>query len=136
MKLRLERKYPFETGVIGELYVDSKLECYTLEDKEREVKIPGKTAIPRGIYKVVIDFSSRFQRMMPHLLDVPGFEGIRIHCGNTVRDTEGCILVGKGKLDTSIVQSHVAFSQLILKMSEALLAHEEIEIEITGGQNE
>ena len=81
--------------------------CYVLEDTVRELvgvpvsawKIPGTTAIPVGEYDVTIDLSNRFKRMMIHLLNVPGFEGVRVHSGNTPLDTEGCPIVGYA-LDT------------------------------------
>jgi hypothetical protein len=104
MKLRLHR---FEYGsnyTIGRLYSDDNYVCYVLEDRVREVegrpvtewKVPNETAIPRGTYKVIIDFSPHFQRDLPHILDVPGYENIRIHSGNSDKDTEGCLLVGLG----------------------------------------
>jgi len=78
---------------------------YGLEDAVREVagkpvcdwKMPGQTAIPMGNYRVIINFSNRFQKFLPLLLDVPGFAGVRIHAGNTHKDTEGCILLGQGR---------------------------------------
>jgi len=76
---------------------------YTLEDKVREIdrmpvaswKIPHETAIPVGTYEVIIDMSTRFKKLMIHLLNVPGFDGIRAHAGNTSHDTDGCLVVGK-----------------------------------------
>lgn len=94
MNLTLERFEFSADYTIGKLYVDGFYECYTLEDGIRDVKIKGKTAIPTGTYKVIVDFSNRFQREMPLILNVRGFEGVRFHSGNTDKDTEGCILVG------------------------------------------
>jgi len=87
---------------------------YTLEDRVCELgvacggKVPGATAIPAGKYRVILDFSQRFQRELPHLLDVPCFQGIRIHAGNTAADTEGCILVGLQRGPDAIYQSRDA----------------------------
>ncbi len=101
MNLKLLRKTFTEESTIGVLSVNGTAECFTLEDKVRAVKIPGKTAIPAGIYEVTITFSDRFQKPLPLLLNVPNFAGIRIHPGNTAADTEGCILVGKTHGPTS-----------------------------------
>jgi hypothetical protein len=91
----------------------------------------GETAIPAGNYKVVIDYSPRFKRELPHILNVPGFEGVRIHPGNTSEDTEGCILVGKTWAGTNFIgQSRKAFEELFAKMKAAVAAKEEIELEI------
>jgi hypothetical protein len=99
--------------------VDDEFECYTLEDRQRMVKIHGKTAIPDGRYEVTISQSSRFGRELPLLLNVPNFEGVRIHPGNTAEDTEGCILVGETTSGTSIGKSKVAFERLFDKLKAA-----------------
>lgn len=119
MKLLLRRLHKTENSTIGELYVDGKFECYTLEDKEREVKIKSETAIPKGVYVVGITLSNRFKKMLPILIDVPNFEGVRIHPGNTNHDTEGCILVGTTRSQDFIGNSRIAFGRLFKKMQLA-----------------
>lgn len=94
MKLVVKRKAFLNDCTTGELHIDGKFFCYTLEDTVRDKKIDKITAIPYGKYKLILDFSNRFQKIMPHVLDVPGFEGIRIHPGNSATDTEGCLLLG------------------------------------------
>ena len=129
MQLALTRKTLGPVATIGDLAIDGQHECVTLEDCVREVagrpvstwKIPGKTAIPVGRYRVVIDFSNRFQRLMPHVLDVPGFTGIRIHRGNVAADTEGCILLGLIVASPSMIQqSTLAFEMFFTKLQAAL----------------
>lgn len=119
MKIEVKRLYKTENSTIGELKIDGKFECYTLEDKERDVKIKCETAIPKGTYKVIINQSNRFKKLLPLLLSVPNFEGVRIHPGNTNHDTEGCILVGRTKSKDFIGQSRKAFESLFAKMKEA-----------------
>lgn len=119
MKIDIKRLHKCEYSTIGELTIDGLWECYTLEDVERDVKIKGETAIPKGTYKVIINQSNRFKRLLPLLLDVPGFEGVRIHSGNTNHDTEGCILVGRTRSDDFIGQSRKAFDSLFKKMNKA-----------------
>ncbi len=97
MQLQLIRKVFTDQSTIGELFVNGAFECFTLEDKVRPVKIKRETAIPAGTYEVAVTFSNKFQKFLPLLLDVPNFDGIRIHTGNTAKDTLGCILVGQGK---------------------------------------
>lgn len=118
MKLLLKRLHRTNKTTIGELYVDGVFECYTLEDIEREVKIKSETAIPKGKYKVVITMSNRFKRRLPLLLNVPNFEGIRIHTGNTNHDTEGCILVGQSRGKDFVGGSRKSFSKLFSKMEK------------------
>lgn len=119
MELRVERTDRSADSTIGELSVDGQFECYTLEDAVRPVKIKGKTAIPAGCYEVIINQSQRFGRRLPLLLDVPDFEGVRIHPGNTAADTEGCILVGNTKSEGFVGESRAAFAQLFDKLEAA-----------------
>ena len=116
MEVHVKRVQLSGESTIGELSVDGRFECYTLEDKVRPVKIKGRTAIPAGRYEVIINFSQRFQRPLPLLLRVPNFEGVRIHPGNTAANTEGCILVGDTKSENFIGQSRVAFERLFDKL--------------------
>lgn len=125
-ELTLDRVSPMPGCTIGHLAWDGTFQCYTLEDTVRApgIKVPGATAIPPGRYKVIIDFSNRFQKPMPHVLNVPGFEGIRIHCGNTAADTEGCILLGSGAdaRQGVISGSRIAFDAFFPKLQAALAA--------------
>lgn len=119
MKIAIKRLHKTENSTIGELTIDGKFECYTLEDKERDVKIKGETAIPTGTYKVIINQSNRFKRLLPLLINVPNFEGVRIHSGNSNHDTEGCILVGMNRSVDYITKSRKAFELLFEKMQKA-----------------
>jgi len=133
MKLELYRVRLSDTTTQGEMLVDGKWECFTLEDRRRnewEPKIDGKTAIPEGEYVVVLDHSYRFNRIMPHILDVPEFEGIRIHPGNTESDTSGCILVGLSRAPDYVGNSRMAFNRVMAKLEDAVAKNEDITIEI------
>ena len=140
MKITLERQESQLTCTPGSLFIDGEFECFTLEDVVREVpgtsvadwKIKGETAIPAGTYVVRLTFSNRFQKVLPLLVDVPGFEGVRIHSGNTDADTEGCILVGQEQNNESILKSRLALQNLMDKLTEATGRGEPIEIEITN----
>lgn len=119
MELTLNRLTRTAQSTVGELFVDGSFECYTLEDTERESgKIYGRTAIPKGTYEVVINYSARFKQYMPLLLNVPDFGGIRIHSGNTDADTLGCILVGQTKGANVIGASRAAYKALFAKLKE------------------
>lgn len=119
MELLLKRKIKSKFSTIGELFVNGVFECYTLEDVEREVKIPAETAIAKGTYRIVVTPSNRFKRDLPLLLKVPNFEGVRIHSGNNNHNTEGCILVGQTKDVDYIGQSRFAFEKLFDKIKSA-----------------
>tara|TARA_R110000782_G_scaffold190556_2_gene280422 strand:- start:1415 stop:1810 length:396 start_codon:yes stop_codon:yes gene_type:complete len=119
MKLELKRKIFTDDSTIGELYIDGVFTCYTLEDKVRDKKIYGITAIDYGEYEVIISYSNRFKQFMPLLLKVPNFEGIRIHSGNKSADTEGCILVGSSKSLNFIGNSRVTYRGLFAKLKIA-----------------
>ena len=84
-----------DKSVIGDLHLNGKFTCYTLEDEKRadDKKVHGETCIPAQTYKFIINKSTRFKRDMVLLIDVPNFEGVRIHGGNTAKDTHGCPLV-------------------------------------------
>lgn len=113
MELTLKRDILADGYTLGLLSVDGKHYCYTVEDKVREgVKIPGKTAVPYGRYKVIVNMSNRFKKLMPLLIDVPGFEGVRIHSGNTAEDTEGCIIVGRIRTEKGVRDSRDVAQQL------------------------
>lgn len=120
MELRLARKNLTGRTTIGELSIDGEFECYTLEDCVRPVKLRGMTAIPAGRYRVIITRSRRFKRLLPLLLDVSQFEGVRIHDGTAPGDTEGCILVGRTRGKDSVGESSPAFDQLFARLSAAV----------------
>jgi hypothetical protein len=104
---------------IGRLYLGSEYFCYTLEDVVRKdgEKIAGKTAIPSGIYGVVLTHSKRFGCLLPEIFNVPNFSAIRIHGGNTAQDTEGCILVAKRHIDSHTIQGSMAI-ELVQRLSK------------------
>jgi hypothetical protein len=136
MNLLLIRKFFTPKSTIGHLFIDGQYESFTLEDAVHEgPKVPGQTAIPEGTYRVIIDFSLRFNRLMPHILAVPRFDGIRIHPGNTDADTEGCILVGRIKGCDAIYESRNAFNMLFAKIQTALKADLPVTIEIKHEEN-
>jgi len=120
MKLELIRKEFTEHSTIGDLLIDGQFFCFTLEDVVRDVKIPGQTAIPYGSYEVITDYSNRFKKVMPLLLNVPGFDGVRIHSGNTDKDTEGCVLIGFTKTKDFIGESKKAFLEFLPKLQAGL----------------
>jgi hypothetical protein len=136
MLLQLRRLVYDNVSTIGKLSVDGLDLCDTLEDVVRApgMKIPGETAIPYGKYKVTIDWSNRFQRLMPHILNVPNFAGIRIHWGNWAFNTEGCLLIGHGSVKDEILNSKIAFNDLWSKLKPAIDAGQEVWVEVTDGR--
>lgn len=130
MKLLLTRKHGSKLYTDGTLSIDGKFFCDTVEDEERTVKVLGRTAIPLGTYKVIINQSVRFKKMMPLLLNVPNYEGVRIHSGNTAEDTEGCILVGMKFKFGFITKSRDTWAALMVVLNEAVANQDPITIEI------
>ncbi|MBP1616091.1 MAG: hypothetical protein H6Q13_3539 [Bacteroidetes bacterium] len=137
IKLLLKRIARKPGYTIGKLFVDGEYFCDTLEDTDRldegmsldEIKMlkqPGQTAIPEGSYKVIVNVSPKFKRLLPRLQNVPGFEGVLIHRGNTAKDTAGCILVGENKKVGMVLNSTYYEERLV-----ELLKHDNnISIEI------
>lgn len=134
MELKVNRKWPKATYTIGILYINGKRFCETLEDKIRDLskeeKIYGETAIPAGRYRVVYNYSPKFKRNLPRLLNVPHFEGILIHPGNTAEDSAGCILVGRNTSIGKLTESRAYSDKLNKLIEEAQLKGEDIFIEV------
>nr|WP_317042349.1 DUF5675 family protein [Bacteroides ihuae] len=137
IKLLLKRVARKPGYTIGKLFMDGEYFCDTLEDTDRldegmsldeikKLKQPGQTAIPEGKYKVIVNVSPKFKRLLPRLQNVPGFEGVLIHRGNTAKDTAGCILVGQNKKVGMVLNSTYYEERLV-----ELLKHDDnISIEI------
>ena len=106
MNLKLFRSDYYDDTTISLIQSGEKFLGYCLEDVVRPsgVKVNGKTAIPAGKYEVIVTMSNRFKREMPLLVNVPNFEGIRIHGGNTHADTDGCLLIAKNRVGSRTVQ--------------------------------
>lgn len=134
MKLELNRVAKKPLYTIGRLFVDGKYFCDTLEDRcrdlDKEEKVMHETAIPEGVYEVIVNVSAKFKRKLPLLLNVPHFTGIRIHKGNTDKDTSGCILVGENKQTGRVINSTGYELRLTELIEKAMLASEKIIIEI------
>ena len=125
IKLRIKRIAKQPTYTIGKLYIDDKYYCDTLEDTDRGLKqsdsleqikakkVYGQTAIPTGEYYVNLTYSPKFKSILPVIYDVKGYEGIRIHSGNTPADTLGCVLVGYNKIKGKVINSKDTLNQLI-----------------------
>ena len=113
---RIARKAEYTIGRLED--ENGKRICDTLEPTWRdykggELKIPRKSAIPEGTYRVVVTKSQRFRKYLPLLVGVPGFEGVRIHAGNTSGDTEGCILVGQNLQVGKVLWSRITLEKLM-----------------------
>lgn len=135
MKITLTREVFADKFTLGRMYINGRQFGFTCEDKDRKMedgneKIYGKTAIPRGKYRVVLTFSHRFNRIMPELLGVKGFEGIRIHGGNTEADTEGCVLLGKNRIQNGCANCAEINKSLIALIEEAEDHGEEVWITV------
>ena len=155
MEIRLERSYKGAQYTIGHLYLNDVFFCDTIEDVYRGTtqdmpftstgngtgywtdkdgnrieKIYGQTAIPTGTYKIDITYSSKFKKRLPLLENVPGYEGIRIHSGNTQEDSLGCIIVGENKVKGQVINSRLTLAKLMSRLEEAFEFNEEVKITI------
>lgn len=140
LSFELRRIFFSEEYTIGKLYINGIYFCDTIEDKVRdlnedgdlddlgETKVWGKTAIPYGTYKFIMSFSQRFQRVLPRLLNVKGFDGILIHSGNTAIDTHGCILVGVNSVKGKVLQSKITMDKLLLILNNSKQKQWEISV--------
>ncbi|MDR2409697.1 MAG: DUF5675 family protein [Bacteroidales bacterium] len=138
MKLLLKRIAKKESYTIGKLYIAGEYFCDTIEDTDRgltqdmpfseikRIKVKDKTAIPVGTYRMIVNVSPSKKRLLPRLLNIPGFEGILIHRGNTEDDSSGCIIVGENKAVGKVINS----TGYELKLVEILKNKKDITIEI------
>lgn len=147
MKLTLKRKYLGEKYTIGDLYIDGKFFCNTIEDTVRKLptncpntpkgstckcreKVYAQTAIPEGTYKITMEHSPRFKRKLPFLHNVPHFIGILIHSGTTEKDSAGCLIVGKNTIKGKVTESRVTSD----KLNTILTKEKQITIQILNGK--
>lgn len=131
MEINVKRIFTCKDYTIGRLYIDGEYYCDTLEDCDRgldqgmtdeeirRLKIYGKTAIPTGTYRVVLTYSNRFRKVLPEILNVKGYSGVRIHTGNVPEDTLGCILVGRNTKKGMVTESRKMFAPLLDMMRKA-----------------
>lgn len=142
MEILVKREYKKKDYTIGKMYINGEYFCDSLEDTDRgltqvmtlaeikEVKEYGRTAIPIGKYPIAYTYSQRFKKHLPLLLQVPAFEGVRIHSGNTHKDTEGCILLGENKAVGKVLNSRKTMDEFLRILKPAIEACEDIWITI------
>lgn len=130
MEIVVIRKTFTKVSTISDVIINGEFQCYGLEDMDRglkksmpideikELKVFAQTAIPEGRYEMIVNFSNRFQQYMPLLLGVPGFEGIRIHPGNTALHSEGCLLLGQTVGSDFVGNSRIAYRSFMKKVRE------------------
>lgn len=142
MEIQVNRIARKDGYTIGRMSLNGEYFCDTLEDTDRGLnstmsldeilakKRKGITAIPTGKYDVILTFSPRFKRILPLLLSVKGYEGVRVHAGNTAEDTEGCLLVGENKEKGKVVNSRATLEKLMSVLLECEKRKEKISITI------
>ena len=136
MHIKSHRNVFTQNSTISNVTVNDDFVCYFLEDEDKKLedggeKVFGRTAIPRGFYEIKMDYSPKYKKNMPHVLDVPQFEGIRIHPGNKPDDTEGCLIPGLSYKDDWVRDSKDAYEKLLSMMLNAWEAGEKVTLEIT-----
>ncbi len=112
MELKLHRIFHNDKYTIGKLFINGVFFCDTIEDVERDIKIMNETCIPKRRYQVIVNMSNRFKRLLPLLIDVPEFEGIRIHNGKDQNSSSGCIIVGENKVKGRVINSTYYMNKL------------------------
>lgn len=143
MKLKIRRNRFYKDRTIGQLYINDEFYCFTMEDTMREKlgvpveewKIPKETAIPTGLYRITLETSKKFGENTIFINDVPGFTGIRVHAGNSPKDTEGCVMVGYRLTkdnDIAFGMTRPALYDLKTKIKQAILDGEEIFLDIVN----
>lgn len=141
MNIGLSRFADLAESTIGALYIDGRFCCFALEDQAQPVKVAGETRIPAGVYPIKLrtegqlheKYSGKFteHRGMLWLQEVPGFEYVYVHIGNTDRDTAGCILVGDmAVVSGELGQSVNAYRRMYGQVCTAILAGEPVEISV------
>lgn len=135
MEITVKRINKINDYTIGQMFIDDEYFCDTLEDTVRDLtnikdKIYGRTAIPAGTYSVILDYSGHFKKLLPHILDIPFFSGVRIHSGNDVEDTNGCILVGSYHHAGYITESRATMEKLMKKLRETINKGDRITLSI------
>ena len=130
MRLTLMRIANKPNYCIGRLYIDGEYFCDVLEDTDRGLddkmsvedikakKVYGQTAVPTGVYNVILNYSPKYKKVMPLLQNVKGYEGVRIHSGNKPEDTLGCLLVGKNKKVGQVIDSRATYEALFKRLQQ------------------
>ena len=142
MEILIQRRYKKEAYTIGKMLINGEYFCDTLEDKDRglsqsmqlsqikKLKVYGKTAIPTGEYSVKMTLSPHFNRVLPLVENVKGFDGIRIHNGQNADHSLGCILVGKNKIKGGLIDSRLTIDKLVMLLNGPEAIKEPIKLKI------
>ena len=140
MEIRVKRIARKDGYTIGKMYINGAYFCDTLEDTDRGLKstmsvdeilarkVKAQTAIPTGKYDVILTFSPKFKRVLPLLLNVPGYQYIRVHHGNLPSSTDGCLLVGENKIKGQIINSRATLEKLMSVLLECEKKKEKVTI--------
>lgn len=142
MEIRIDRAWKKDGYTISRLFLDGERVCEALEDTDRGLrqdmpieeirkrKVYGRTAIPSGRYRVIMSLSPKFGKVLPEVLDVPGFTGIRIHPGNVPGDTAGCVLPGRNTEKGKVLQSAKYTAIVIDRINAAIRKGEDVWLKI------
>ena len=136
MLIEIKRHWYTNRSTMGVLGINGTHTCFTLEDVARAkgVKIPKETCISAGSYNVIMDYSPRHEKIMPHILNVPLFEGVRFDIANKSVEVEGCIAVGFERFYDLLGSSSAAYEYITKQINETFIRNEPIELVITDEQ--